>query len=256
MIFLLITFITLLMALMMTFYQSTRKTCPGFLHWFAGTWVITFGCFFLFLRGVLPDIISILGVNTSFPIGFVCILQGMQIFLEQKKYRNWIYIFPLFTALAGIYFYNVYNEGGLRILFLSISVAIPNALIAVGMHKSPGKNRSAFFYLVIASVIALNSIFLLLRALIILLEPSFKALEPTPIQFYFMAAVIQIAAFIRFILLNSERLESDLKHTEQHLQESIRNLQKALNEVKTLGALLPICAQGIKIRNVEDCRPQ
>ena len=54
---------------------------------------------------------------------------------------------------------------------------------------------------------------------------------------------------IAILMMNSQRLEFDLMASRDNLQETVLKLQAAMDEVKTLSGLLPICASCKKIRD-------
>jgi hypothetical protein len=248
--FIVVTVVTVLMALIMLFFQSTRKTYPGFTRWTLGASGMAAGFVFLILRGIINDYLSILVVNVSFPLGVVWYLDGMRKFLSLKPMSKFLYIFPLISLLACTYYYFAVDAAAWRNLFMSVTVAIPNWIMAFLIFRHSPKKESAF-YPIIGMVILSSGLLILIRSFWVLFMPDFDVLSESPVQIgYFISVIImQIAGIISFILLNSERLERELENTEINLKKTVDDLQKALVEVKTLGGLLPICANCKKIRD-------
>ncbi len=248
--FITVTVVTVLMALIMLFFQVTRKTYPGFSRWTLGSFSLAAGFIFLILRGSIPDYASILVVNIAIPLGVAWHLEGMRRFLGRTPKSVYLYILPAVSGIACTYFYFFVNDAAWRNFFMTVAVSVPNGIMAGMLFRLPRKNQSAF-YPVIGSVMAVNGLLLMIRAIWILSQPSFDVMLESPVQnAYFIAVVVmQIAGIISFILLNSERLESDLVAAETELKKTVGDLQRALDEVKTLGGLLPICANCKKIRD-------
>ncbi len=248
--FIIVSVVTVLMALIMLFFKSTRKTYPGFTRWTWGACVMAAGFIFLILRGVINDYISILIVNTSFPLAVVWYLDGMREFLGLKRMAVTMYIFPLISLIGCSVFYFVSDNTAWRNFIMSAAVAVPNGVMAYLIFRHSPRRESAF-YPIIGAVIFINGLLILIRSVWVLTLPEFNVMSESPVQIgYFIALILlQIAGTISFILLNSERLERELEQADARLKQTVEDLQKALFEVKTLGGLLPICANCKKIRD-------
>jgi hypothetical protein len=61
--------------------------------------------------------------------------------------------------------------------------------------------------------------------------------------------IFEMGLGIAILMMNSQRLELDLMASRDNLQETVLKLQAAMDEVKTLSGLLPICASCKKIRD-------
>lgn len=244
------TCVAILMALTLLFFKFTRKTYPGFSHWTAGSIGMAFGFIFLLLRGVIWDYLSIVMVNIFFPLSVVLHLEGMRKFLKHPPMPRWWYILPGISFLASTVFFFYHDNAAWRNFFMSITVAIPNWFMAKLIFSHTRNDRSSF-YPVIGSVMLASGLLIMVRAIWVLQMPSFTIMEESPVQIgYFIAVmVLQIAGNISFIMLTSERLERELSDAETALKQTVEDLQKALIEVKTLGGLLPICANCKKIRD-------
>ncbi len=248
--FIIVMLVIWFLAVTMIFIQSTRKTYPGFGAWTLGHFVMAAGFLLLSLRGIIPDWLSVLGGNTCFPLAIVFYLKGTYRFLNQAPMPLWWYGFPLASLIGCAYFHLITDSLVNRSLIIALVVAIPNWAVAWLIIRSERKDPS-LFYPVVSAVMFINGLIILIRAVWILFIPDFDIMSEAPIQYiYFISVIIfQIACSISFITLNSERMERDLYASELELKNSIDRLHAALEEVKTLGGLLPICANCKKIRD-------
>lgn len=238
------------LALSLAFYQMTRKTYPGFGLWTSGVSLLGVGYLFVCLRGYIPDAVSILVVNVAFFMGMVLHLAGMRRFLGLTPLsRLWYALSGVLVADAAALYYG-YNSESWRNLNLSIAVAAPHFAMAFLILGQPVR-RNSMFYVVIGSLMGLGGVMILGRAIWSLAVPTFNALLDSPVQFIFFVSVVvlQLGENLPFMMLNSERLEKELLEAEAGLRSAVDELQRALDEIKTLSGFLPICASCKKIRD-------
>lgn len=81
--------------------------------------------------------------------------------------------------------------------------------------------------------------------------PGTGLLEATPQQLLtqLAALVLEVGLGLGFLVMNSQRLERELRASEAALRLTVTDLERARAEVRTLGGLLPICASCKKIRD-------
>lgn len=237
-------------ALSMAFFQKTRKTYPGFGLWTAGVGLVSLGYLFYCLRGYIPEAISIFGVNAAFPLGMLLHLAGMRRFLELTPMPRLWYALPGATVILSAVFYYGYDSLGLRTLIVSIAVAAIHFALAFLIFSKPLRPRS-MFYGVIGYLLALAGVITLGRGIWSFADSQFQVLAGSPVHLIFFVSVVvlQLGEDLAFIMLNSQRLESELMEAEAGLKLKIGELQQALAEVKTLSGLLPICFNCKKIRD-------
>ncbi len=248
--FVIVLIVSVFLSLTMIFFQSTRKTYSGFGRWTAGTCSMAAGFLFLSLRSVIPDLISIIAVAVALPLGQILFLTGAKRFLHQASLSWYWYSIIILSVIGHVYFTIVEDSAVWRSIIVSAAVSMPNIVMSALVYKQSRNDRSSFF-LVISIVMIMSFIFIVFRITGILLSPSYDLLSDSPVQMIYFISVIlmQIALTISFIMLNSERLERELSEADEVLKKTVDDLQRALNEVKALGGLLPICANCKKIRD-------
>ncbi len=107
------------------------------------------------------------------------------------------------------------------------------------------------FHGVIGSLLMLGGIMVLARAMWSVSESHFHAFLDSPVQavFFISVIILQLGENISFIMLNNERVETELVKAEAGLRKTVKELERALAEIKTLSGFLPICANCKKIRD-------
>jgi hypothetical protein len=237
--------------LSLVFFLATRKTYPGFRRWTSGVGILALGYLFLCLREIVPDAVSIFAANLAFPLGMVMLLEGMRRFLGLSPLSKvWYYSVLGVPFLGLVVFYYDWNSPVLRNVVISAAVTVPHWAMAVLIFRQSASHKSMFFT-VIGSLFAFGAAVIVARALWSIFEPRFHLLLASPVQFTFFLSlvVLQIGENLCFIMLNSERLESELVEAKTTLSSTVQELERALGEVKTLTGLLPICAH---CKNVRD----
>jgi two-component system, cell cycle sensor histidine kinase and response regulator CckA len=99
--------------------------------------------------------------------------------------------------------------------------------------RHPVRPRS-MFYGVIGSLLALGGVMILGRGIWSLYEPQFHIFLDSPVQLIFFVSVvaIQLGETLAFMMLNTERVESELVEAEGELSKTVDGLQKVLAEQK------------------------
>jgi hypothetical protein len=234
----------------MAFFYLNHKVFPGFRRWTVGGGFIAFGYLMIVLRGIVPVSVSIVLVNLAIPLAAVLYLDGMRRFLALSDLsRSW-YAIPAISAMASIFTFYLFDSGAWRALFTSLSFSVPHVLTSVFVFKDYPKTKS-IFYLIIGAEMALASLIFIARAVWSFTIPDFQLMMVSPVEsgFFISLMVLQIVITVSFIMLNTERFEMDLISAESALKVNVRQLEKALTEVKTLRGMLPICASCKKIRD-------
>jgi hypothetical protein len=242
--------ISVFMALSLVFFQATRKTYPGFSLWTAGVGLLGLGYLSWCLRGVVPDAVSILLLNASYPTGMVMHLAGMRRFLGLTPISRLWWALPAGNVIVAAALYYGYDSIALRSLFASIATSMPHFAMAFLILARPVRSRSIFF-VVIGLMLAAGGAAILGRAIWLVAQPEFHMFLDSPVQVIFFVGVIvlQLGENLAFIMLNSERVENELLEAQAGLRRTVEELRSAMFEIKTLTGFLPICSNCKKIRD-------
>ncbi len=249
-----LTISTSLLAFFLVFYQATRETYPGFRTWVYATVIMAFGALLLAFRGVVPVGLSILVGNVAFPAGGVCLLLGTKRFLELPAPSKAIWAIPLLTLLGLGFFYWVHDIAAVRGVVMSLGMASVTLLTAWLLWRhAPADNKALYYFT--GFMLAIANIALPVRSILwLLFVPEAKLFTHHVSQTVYLLIAIfsQIGWTFGFVMMNGQRMEDDLRESRAGLSEANDDLAKALQEVKQLGGLLPICANCKKIRDSED----
>ena len=249
-----LTFSTSFLAFILVFYKLTRKTYPGFNMWVYGTVTMAMGALLLAFRGVVPVGISVLVGNAAFPMGAVYMLAGTRRFLNLPAATRFIWGIPLVTLLGLAFFFWVHISSAARGVVLSLSLTMVNLFTAWLLYRYTPRGSKALCYFT-GSMLAIASISLLVRSLLwLIFIPGVDLLTRHASQTIYVLIVIfsQIGWTFGFMMMNGQRMEEDLKESRAEVAKGNQDLTNALLEIKTLGGLLPICANCKRIRDSED----
>ena len=224
----------------MLYVYQTRKTYNGFMQWTIAFVLYCIAMAFMSLRNILPDFFSIILQNTLIIAGCGLTAYGIELFTKSPK-RKWMFATLTLTIfLVSLFFTYYIPHVNARIITIAVITALINGYAA---------------YLVSAAVprlIAAKNTFLVFSFSILSIWSVLRAVqtiffEKAVLDFFntsiFQAATIavffcgNILVMIGLIILNFQKVEFDL---------SI-----AMEEIKTLKGIIPICSYCKKIRDDE-----
>ncbi|MFC1885140.1 hypothetical protein ACFL2O_10250 [Thermodesulfobacteriota bacterium] len=232
------SFVNLTICVIMLYVYRTRKTYQGFSQWVYSALLLFIGMFLLSMRHLLPELVTVIIANTLIACFFVLLLQGIHIFF-QKKIPLWYYVAPIvLTALFFTYYTYISPNISARIIVITFLGFACYALAAYSVHIETRKMPYGLNILLIITL-ALQALYFLFRII-------YTLLVETGIQDFMTSSTVQsiaflvpivgnIALFVGLIILNSQRVESDLV--------------EAKSEIKQLTGILPICSYCKKIRD-------
>ncbi|HEX9373613.1 MAG TPA: sensor domain-containing diguanylate cyclase [Roseiflexaceae bacterium] len=158
----LVELLSLVNAAVMTFIYRIAPRYRGSMHWVIGNYAFAAGWMLLLLRGVIPDLVSIIGTNLPLLLGCALIHDGLGRFLDARPRRRISWTYPWIGAnllLLGYYAVVVDNVAA-RIVIISSAISavlLANAWLLV--RHAPRKLRlSAGFTAVAFAVTAMTSL--------------------------------------------------------------------------------------------------
>ena len=230
--------ISLVLSVCMVYVSLTRKTYYGFSQWTIASILYSFGMVLMSLRGILPDFISIIVANTFLMAGFVFIAYGLEIFTDRTR-RIWLFAsLSIITILLCLLFTYYSPNVNARIIAVSMIIALIYGYSGSLVHIHVPRlidDRNTF--LVVLFII--QAMWNVLRAIHAVFIESNIADYMQASGFYGLTVVVffsgNIFIIIGLIVLNSQRVEFDLR--------------TAMEEVKTLRGIIPICSSCKQIRD-------
>jgi diguanylate cyclase (GGDEF)-like protein len=207
-------------SVIMILIWRSRKTYPGFGFWAAGNGASAVGFLLFALRGIIPDIFTIVLANVLVLSTAALYLEGTRRFRGVAGRGTLSALLIIFLAASISYYTYADNDVGMRMVIVSLLVALLYALGAWELlaHALPDLR---FSYRFTGSVFAMYSFFMFTRVFLTVLNPGPHDLyAPNLMQTFtfLLPLLLGIAWTFGFVILNSERLEVDLKSAQVELQ--------------------------------------
>ncbi|MBU4565754.1 MAG: PAS domain-containing protein [Desulfarculus sp.] len=219
------------LAVAMVFFSFTQKTYDGFRDWTKGTVLLALGYMLFMLRGVIPDLLSVLGANLTFTAGATYLVVGTRRFLGLTPQRHLLWFVPTLSLIWLGFFYWVHPSPSWRGLVVALACLLMGAY-AAGLLLLHSPERRRLLYMGTGLMLALLGLSGLARAVILMvIAPEHKLLASNwALAGYFMAALIaQLFWTVGFLLMNSERLRNDLNQSRSQLAALVENQRKILD---------------------------
>lgn len=222
----------------MLFVALTRKVYPGFKTWTIATLLNSIGMISLSLRNILPDFVTIVIANLLLTFFFVLIARGLIEFADGKQ-KLWLDIVPVAVISAAFLYFTYYSPNvSARVIAISLVIAaLCGRNILIICKQIPLILFSTNWFLLM-SLILMGGWFLLRTLFTLIFENQivdFMSASAFQGLSFYISFVGNITLVIGLITMNAQRLEQDLI--------------KAMDQVKTLTGLIPICSSCKKIRD-------
>lgn len=238
------------MTFSLLFYRKNCKTYSGFGLWVLSTFTIAVAYVSVLLLGMMPELLGIIITNVAIVLAVVFRLDGTARFIQSEKIAKGFYLLPVLIIPIAGYFYLVNNDLAMRNLFYSMIVLIISCIIAFKLYKNSNpENRR--LYLTGAALFFIYSLLISGRAIFWILNPQDGIFIAGKLhQFYFLGTLIfEIGAGIFFLMINNQRLETELLTARNNLQILVEKLEKSVSEVRSLSGIIPICMHCKGIRD-------
>ena len=243
--------ITTFVGLALFFYGKNSKTYPGFHLWAIGTFFAAISYIAMLLRGgAIPVWASILIVNGAAVLAGLFRLDGVTRFLRGKSLARMYYAsFPVAVLFAG-YFHFIRDSVIIRTAALAGWACLFTWAIAALFIRSESAGTRLLNYTAGGINIAYG-LSMLVRTVLNAQNGGSAILESNAPNAVFFSSVIVYEIWLGqlIMMMNSRRMEQELKLNEEELRLNVDRLGKAMSEVKVLKGLLPICATCKKIRD-------
>ncbi len=222
--------------------MRTRKTYPGY-----GRWTASMALFFLTfllmgLRGLIPDIASVLAGNILAIIALLLISEGIRMFCGWRTRVPWAYAGFAALLAAQMYYLLVHNSLRQRMLISSVLLLAVRIYMAMPLLRAAPRGRR-FGYLFTASVFLFTIPIAIYRLVTQLLSPVVADLTANslPNVIYYSSVLLFIIGIgFSYFLLTNERLVAELSDAHQRLQDDAEErlrLQERLGRVERLEAV-------------------
>jgi diguanylate cyclase (GGDEF)-like protein len=215
-----LTSVSAILGIILFLIWRSRKTYPGFGLWTAGNALYAAGFMLIALRGMIPKVLSIVLPNILLLSAAVLFLEGVRCFRGISGRRIFSTSLVAFPVLLIAYFTFVTDDTGMRVIIFSVFYAVIAGLVAWELvRKAPSDLSFSLWFT--GSLFAMHSLLMVSRAGFTFLNPGpHDLLAPNLIHTvtFLVSQLMGIAWTFGFVMLNSERLEVDLKNAQVELQ--------------------------------------
>lgn len=242
--------ISFFMALGLLYYMINYKTYRGYGFWIPSIFVLSFAYTTMALRALMPLLFSIILTNATVVLVGVLRLDGAQRFTRDHKLKTIYYCLPFATIPFSLYFFVIDDNAILRNLFTSIFLVILAIMISTEFYKNRSRENTKL-YMATTLLQICYGLFIISRAIAWFLYPRDSLFVAGIIhQLYFLiVTVIEVGIGITWLMMNNQRVETELLASKIDLKSTVNDLEKALSEVKTLSGIIPICMHCKEIRD-------
>jgi hypothetical protein len=222
----------------------TNKKYHGIGWWL--TWGVSevFGFAFALLREI-PSLrtAGILLQNLLIIAGTIFIYIGIMRFFDRREDRGIIFTVSSLFVVSFLFFLFIIDDIQIRGIIIAATLAAFSFITAHALFVYRPSSVAASAIFAAVTFIA-NGLFFLLRAVMLFSGASVDMFESNLLNIatFIGGFICSILWTFAFIVMLNQRLNREM-------EEGISNLQKALEEIKTLKGILPICAHCKKIRN-------
>lgn len=237
-------------AIVMAAFLLSHRGHKGFAQWTVATALGAASLAFFALRGLVPALVSIVGVDLSLLAMAPLFLDGTRRFLGAgHSSRAWYATSA--TALAVCLFFTLgRDEIGIRTAVLMAATAAPLAATSLLVARHHLAERS-LLHTWLATEFGLSAAIIFARGVWVWRQTGFSLLDEAPLQvaFFATAVVLNLGITATLVLLTTDRAAAELAAARAELTARVGDLEQAIAEVRTLEGLLPVCAACKRIRD-------
>ena len=224
----------IILVAVLVYTWRTRETYPGFGYSVLLFVAVTIGVCLLGLRGSAPSYVPVLLGNGLLLGGALLALQGVKTFFGRGRLRSRYWIALALVELGLAFFLYVSPDLNVRVLIVSFFLGITCLLITRELFLSaPAQVRTSAR--LTGTIVGAYGCTMILRGLVtILWDPLPMFFAPNAFQTAMVIASLGagLLSTFGFIIMNSERLEYELKVTGRLLEEREGYLRTILDSVQ------------------------
>ena len=222
-----------------------RKGDHATAWWALGFLLHATGFLLIFLRGRIPDFLSIPLANTLLVTEPVALLWGIDVYADGRP--RYVLGLALAGASAAVLLAVTYGQSdySIRVVAVSIILLGINTVIGIGLLRL--RSIARLQQLLTAGVFFASAAAMAARGLISIVGPAQDSLFVSSLS----SVVGFIYSFIMPLCIGICFISMIAKKIQVTRNKTISDLEEALRKIRTLSGLLPICASCKKIRDEE-----
>lgn len=245
--------VRLAMLLGLVSYARLYRTYEGFWSWVAGVGAGLLVVGALLLRPVSAGL-SVVLTNIVTPLSGLFLLDGTLRFVSGRTlHRNWYLGAILLNSAVSSALFFVWDRLDLRIWMTALVLGALGGVAAwEWLQDCPPRARrlhraTAFLFMGYCALLLARAVAWSLRET----GPD-MFVQGTPDGLFFLGVgVLDANLMATLLMLNSQRLEEELRDSHERLLRTLEELREQTTQVKILTGILPICSHCKKIRDTE-----
>ena len=218
---LVITIVLVCRALIMGYVWTITRYFPPVKAWMMGSALVAVGAMLLTLRGVGPEVLTVVVAQTCLILGWLVISVGTLKAAEQHVPLKWGVLISV-GAIAGCFWYLFVNPNlALRTVVVSTPPIIFDLYVAIACLKYKGTYRKTTLRVLSAALLlmAVANVVKTQYTYSVDLKDMFEA-NGAIVQFYLVALMHSVVATVLHVLLAAhylqEQLDQELAQGKQH----------------------------------------
>jgi two-component system, cell cycle sensor histidine kinase and response regulator CckA len=221
--------------LIFIFYRQTQKTYDGFGHWQSGSLMIFIAYASMAAREIpLVKSSHLFSFTLFFAQNFILILaivvrlDGTFRFVLRRRLWKLMYLLPVAALAVMSYFYLVTDMMALRGLIWALAMVSAFTMTAIVFFMGGDKKNKLYFTVGMINIIW--GLVIMLRSLSWIVLPYYRVLDPVffNVFLFFITPVFNIGLGISLLLVNSQRMQNELKESEDKFETAFRSSPYAM----------------------------
>jgi PAS domain S-box-containing protein len=204
-------------------FWRLQKTYPGFGYWSLSRFAAAAAYSLLALRGLIPNIFSIIPGNLLLMLYVLLTMEAIRFFSGSEKF--WKPSLPILSLawISIIYFTLATDNAVIRTFIMAI---LPASYI-LGMARVTFRNSTGYarnLNKIITFLLLIYAFLVMIRGFSWLFYPLDRNLFNDTFAgsiFFIVSIVLEVMLTLFFLMLNSSRMEEELKKTHQRNQDAL-----------------------------------
>jgi len=221
--------VSLTLTILMVAFWRSHRTTPGLGHWTLGTALLGAGILAGGLRGMIPDVLSIVGANAAGLISVIAFWNGIRLFNGRRTL--WGESLLATTAVMAFHVYHTYFVDDIhsRIIGVSFALSFICVLCAYELLRGPLRELRAPAVLA-AALFGTVAVTLLIRAISTWVappEPDLFAMTTAQVIHFVVSLLGKILVVVAFLMMALQRLQDQLEVRNVELQRARLRAEQA-----------------------------
>lgn len=199
---------------------AVHRDIKGIGHWAIGAAAISAGVIGIYLRTMLPPVLSVTAANIAVIAGYVASWWGLELFFGRRPYYRTGLVL-LAAAAAGIVYFSLFEPDTRNRLILLLSLLSLFAVLRAHSTLRRVQPETRFSQLFGGGVMSLQAVVnLLLLAAIVRTGTEPRPIDRMPVAAWtlLILMVLSVALIFAAVLLVNQKLQARLRETAQRDQ--------------------------------------